>query len=56
LDGGKCTCGGKECRLETNIGPWNPEGKEMFEVNINPPQEKLEKKEEPKVANSVPVL
>ena len=34
LDGGKCTCGGKQCRLEANVGPWNIQGKEMFENNI----------------------
>ena len=35
MQGGKCTCGGKECVLEANVGPWNPEGKDMFADNIN---------------------
>lgn len=29
LDGGKCRCEGGNC-LSINIGPWNPEGKELF--------------------------
>jgi hypothetical protein len=35
LDGGKCRCNAQECDLSMNIGPWNPEGKEMFESNLN---------------------
>ncbi len=35
LDGGACKCEGNggDC-LSWNIGPWNPEGKEMFKANI----------------------
>lgn len=51
IDGGKCKCKGGDC-LSLNIGPWNPEGGEMFphcfekkkEVPVKE-KEKEEKKE-----------
>lgn len=36
FDGGVCKCEGNggDC-LSWNIGPWNPEGKEIFQSNLD---------------------
>ncbi len=54
LDGGACKCEGNggDC-LSWNIGPWNPEGKEMFKANITGEHQEEEKKEEKKEVKDV---